>query len=229
MGEAAAWIITALVAWLGVNLVAIAAGARIARLRRVDAGASGSDERVTPPPPHATPADDGYASLLLTRLVVHARRMLGVDQAILLLRGQGQPNRLIVVAAHGTEEDVVGRAIPIRGALGGLVSDRPLRHGPLEEVVPDGGAATAITAAAAAPATGASRACRRPPSSSNWPTCPASRRSPSSSAPSPSAGTARGSRTACSATRSRSRAGSSPRASPWTRCSPTTAPRPRAR
>src|SRR5439155_10541189 len=151
MGEAAAWIITALVAWLGVNLVAIAAGARIARLRRVDAGASGSDERVTPPPPHATPADDGYASLLLTRLVVHARRMLGVDQAILLLRGSPQPNRLIIVAAHGTEEDLVGRAIPIRGVLRGLVSDRPLRHGPLDEVVPESGAATAITAAAPAP------------------------------------------------------------------------------
>ena len=151
MGTAAAWIISALVAWLGVNLVAVAAGAKIARLRRVDAAGSGADEPITPRLPRATPAVDGYASLLPTRLVVHARRMLGVDQAILLLRGQGQPNRLIVVAAHGTEEDLVGRAIPIRGALGGLVSDRPLRHGPLEEVVPDGGAATAITAAAAAP------------------------------------------------------------------------------
>ncbi|MFL5957885.1 MAG: GAF domain-containing protein, partial [Solirubrobacterales bacterium] len=151
MGAAIGWPLAALAAWLGLNVLAVAAGVRIVRLRRRGAGAIEADEPVRFEPVRERPTGDGYASLLLTRLVVHARRVLGVDQAILLVRGHRRPNRLIVVAAHGAEKDLVGQAVPVRGVLQRLVSDRPLRHGPLEEIVPDGGSATAMTAAAPVP------------------------------------------------------------------------------
>jgi hypothetical protein len=45
----------------------------------------------------------------------------------------------------------VGRSVPIRGVLRRLVSDRPLRHGPLHDIVPSAGLATSISAAAPVP------------------------------------------------------------------------------
>jgi hypothetical protein len=138
-------------AWLGLNLLALAAGGRVARLRRPHGVVSRVDESAERRTPRVMPTNDGYASLLLTRLVVHARRVLGVDQAIMLVGDHRRPNHLIVVATHGSDEDLVGRVVPIRGVLGRVVSDRPLRHGPLDEIVPDAGVATAITAAARIP------------------------------------------------------------------------------
>jgi hypothetical protein len=140
-----------LASWAGVNVVAVAAGGRVARLRRRHGLTTRIDDGAIAQPPRVTPTSDGYASLLLTRLVVHARRVLDVNQAIMLVQEQRRPNRLIVVAAHGADEDLVGRAVPIQGVLRRLVSDRPLRHGPLEEIVPNAGAGTAITAAARVP------------------------------------------------------------------------------
>ena len=139
-----------LAAWVGINLLGMAAGSRVARLRGRDAHRRVRD-RPPQQAPRVRPASDGYASLLLARLVVHARRVLGVDQAILLVREDRRPNHLIVVAAHGADDDLVGRAVRIQGVLRRVVSDRPLLHGPLDEIVPNAGVATAITAAARIP------------------------------------------------------------------------------
>jgi hypothetical protein len=145
------WPLVAVAAWLAVNALAILAGARVARRRGADVGAARDELRSAPTPARHRAMDDGYVSLLLNRLVVHARRMLDVDQAILLVREPRNPQRVIVVAAHGTDADVVGRSIPIRGVLRRLVSDRPLLHGPLHDIVPSAGLATSISAAAPVP------------------------------------------------------------------------------
>src|SRR3954466_1822735 len=92
-----------LASWVGFNVVAVAAGDRVARLRRRHGLTTRIDEGAILQPARVTPTSDGYVSLLLTRLVVHARRVLGVNQAIMLVQEQRRPNRLIVVAAHGAD------------------------------------------------------------------------------------------------------------------------------
>src|SRR5215218_3043988 len=54
---------------------------------------------------------DGYGSLLVSRLLVQACRVVGAPEACLLLRDPNRPDALVPVAAHGLDEGVIGRRI----------------------------------------------------------------------------------------------------------------------
>src|SRR4051794_38723480 len=54
---------------------------------------------------------DGYASLLISRLVVQACRVVGAPEACLLLRDAHDPYALVPVASHGLDEGLIGRRI----------------------------------------------------------------------------------------------------------------------
>jgi hypothetical protein len=59
---------------------------------------------------YAAPVD-GYASLLVSRLVVQASRVVGAPEACLLLRDANDPDALVPVASHGLDEGLIGRRI----------------------------------------------------------------------------------------------------------------------
>jgi hypothetical protein len=63
------------------------------------------------------PDVNGYSSILLSRLVVQTCRVLAVERACLLVRYNGDPDRLTVVAEHGLDADVIGRRLPSDAAL----------------------------------------------------------------------------------------------------------------
>ncbi len=68
--------------------------------------------RRRPAPEPASPAyEELYGSLLLKRLAVQARRVLAADRCAILLEDPGDPRALIVIAAHGLDEDHIGRRI----------------------------------------------------------------------------------------------------------------------
>src|SRR3954447_8826896 len=78
---------------------------------------------------YAAPVD-GYASLLVSRLVVQACRVVGASEACLLLRDAHDPAALVPVASHGLDEGLIGRRIATGGkgwALELVASDGTLR------------------------------------------------------------------------------------------------------
>jgi hypothetical protein len=100
-----------LVCMLVLNFVIVPLlGLRIGSRRRMAAAASGSGLRT-----------DGYGSILLSRLVVQACRVLGVEKACLLVADGDDPRRMIAVVGHGMDEDVIGERVildvPLQDAL----------------------------------------------------------------------------------------------------------------
>jgi len=127
--------------WLGVNLVVVLAGGRLARVRKAAAIRRAAEPAAPPAPAAPAPAvvapravtpqperrelrTDGYGPILLARLVVQACRVLAVDKACLLVRDPADPSRLIAVATHGLDADVIGRRVPREGPM-----DAALRTG----------------------------------------------------------------------------------------------------
>jgi HD domain len=124
---------------LALNFVAVPLlGRRLASRRRA---ASGLGER-------AGRNVDGYASILLSRLVVQACRILALDRACLLVSDAGDPDRLVAVVGHGVDEDVIGSRMPVDGPLlAALHSGEPQRID-ASVVLPGSGGGAAVTAAA---------------------------------------------------------------------------------
>jgi HD-GYP domain-containing protein (c-di-GMP phosphodiesterase class II) len=69
-----------------------------------------------------------HSPLVLERLCVHARAVLGVDEAVVFVRDPGSQGELTALAAAGTAEEVVGRRFPPAGGHAGLAmsSGQPL-------------------------------------------------------------------------------------------------------
>jgi hypothetical protein len=94
-------------AWIGLNLVVFVAIARRTRGR--------PEPRLRAPrrASYAAPVD-GYASLLLSRLIVQTCRVAGTPEACVLLRDTGAAaDTLVPVASHGLDEALIGRRIAI--------------------------------------------------------------------------------------------------------------------
>lgn len=74
-----------------------------------------------------------HSPLVLERLCVHARDLLGVDEAAVFARDPASPGELTALAAVGMGDGVVGERFPAAGGLAGLAmsSGQPL-------YVPDG-------------------------------------------------------------------------------------------
>lgn len=85
-----------------------------------------------------------HSPLVLERLCVHARDLLGVDEAAVFARDAVTPSELTALAAVGMGTGVVGERFPAAGALAGLAmsSGQPL-YAPdaerLERPLPEGG------------------------------------------------------------------------------------------
>jgi hypothetical protein len=87
---------------------------------------------------YAAPVD-GYASLLVSRLVVQACRVVGAPEACLLLRDSHDPDALVPVASHGLDEGLIGRRIATGEAgwaLELVASDGTLRDASTAVAVP---------------------------------------------------------------------------------------------
>ena len=97
-------LIIVLALWLGLNLLVFALVAR--RARRRPEGRAPAPRRAS----YAAPVD-GYASLLLSRLVVQTSRVIGSSEACVLLRDATSPDALVPVASHGLDEGLIGRRI----------------------------------------------------------------------------------------------------------------------
>src|SRR4051794_1575054 len=69
-----------------------------------------------------------HSPLVLERLSVHARAVLGVDEAVVFVRDPGSQGELTALAAAGATEGVVGRRFPPAGGHAGLAmsSGQPL-------------------------------------------------------------------------------------------------------
>jgi HD-GYP domain-containing protein (c-di-GMP phosphodiesterase class II) len=61
-----------------------------------------------------------HSPLVLERLCVHARAVLGVDEAVVFVRAPGSQGELTALAAAGNGEEVVGRRFPPAGGHAGL-------------------------------------------------------------------------------------------------------------
>jgi HD-GYP domain-containing protein (c-di-GMP phosphodiesterase class II) len=59
-----------------------------------------------------TPKSAGYAGLVHERLLQHACRVQGVEEACLLVYDRDRPGRCVVVAGHGIDVDLLGRRFP---------------------------------------------------------------------------------------------------------------------
>jgi HD-GYP domain-containing protein (c-di-GMP phosphodiesterase class II) len=69
-----------------------------------------------------------HSPLVLERLCVHARDLLGVDKAAVFARDPDTPAELVALAAVGLGEGAVGERVPAAGGLAGLAmsSGQPL-------------------------------------------------------------------------------------------------------
>lgn len=94
----------ALALWIGLNVAIFVVVARRAR-NRPDRRRFAIRRR------HWAAPVDGYASLLLSRVVIHACRVVGASEACLLLRDARTPETLVPVASHGLDEGLIGRRI----------------------------------------------------------------------------------------------------------------------
>ena len=93
-----------LAAWLVINLAVFLLAAR--RARTATDRRSGAFGRTS-----YAAAVDGYASLLLFRLLVQTCRVVGAEEACLFLRDPRNPEQLVPVASHGLDEGVLGRRL----------------------------------------------------------------------------------------------------------------------
>jgi putative nucleotidyltransferase with HDIG domain len=62
-----------------------------------------------------SPQQLGYSSVVLDRLVHHARGVLGFEQAWIVVRAPGDPGGFIAVAGAGTDPDLIGRRLHAAG------------------------------------------------------------------------------------------------------------------
>ena len=97
-------LLTLLVLWLALNVLVFALIAR--RSRRQQERPPGAPRRRS----YAAPVD-GYASLLLSRLVVQTCRIVGAPEVCLLVRDTRSADALVPVATHGLDEGLIGRRI----------------------------------------------------------------------------------------------------------------------
>ena len=68
-------------------------------------------------------APGAYGNVVLDRLCRNACRIIGVEQACILVRDRTDPRLVIVVAARGLDDDVVGRRLAAdEGAVGRVLS-----------------------------------------------------------------------------------------------------------
>jgi HD-GYP domain-containing protein (c-di-GMP phosphodiesterase class II) len=69
----------------------------------------------TYPTPSAgeTMAASGYHGIVLDRLAKQAVEILDVEESCIFARDQGDPNMAIVAAAHGADEAIVGKRVPV--------------------------------------------------------------------------------------------------------------------
>lgn len=77
----------------------------------------------------AVPAASGdqrcepYGALLLSRLVLHARRVLAVERACVMLVSPARPGHAVVAEAQGVDDELIGRQMrlgaPLRRAMSG--------------------------------------------------------------------------------------------------------------
>ncbi|HKO28159.1 MAG TPA: HD domain-containing phosphohydrolase [Solirubrobacteraceae bacterium] len=100
-------------AWLVLNFLAVPALLLIATRRRAQEPAGLRRARLV--------SAEAYVSILPSRLIVQACRILGVDRACLLVGADD--GGLIVVAAHGMGEEVIGERTAIGAAVPFSASD----------------------------------------------------------------------------------------------------------
>jgi HD-GYP domain-containing protein (c-di-GMP phosphodiesterase class II) len=88
-------------------------------------GANGPPPFITPP---MTPSDAGYAGLVLQRLTVHTRDMLGASEVCLMVREDHSPHRLRTVAEQGVGAEAILEAPPPRHRIASLAmaDSRPI-------------------------------------------------------------------------------------------------------
>jgi len=77
-----------------------------------------------------SPQQLGYSSVVLDRLAQHARRVLGFEQAWVVVRAPGDAGGFIAVAGAGTDPDLIGQRLHAAGL--GAVAAAPFLAG-LEE------------------------------------------------------------------------------------------------
>jgi hypothetical protein len=98
------------------------------------------------------PDVEGYASILLSRLMVQTCRVLAFEKACLLVGGGGgDPPRLTVVVAHGLDEDMIGRRVPVEGPLRGALQGYGPERTDLRAVLPPLDSPTAVAAGVTTP------------------------------------------------------------------------------
>ncbi len=91
-------------AWIGLNVVVFAVLVRRSTRRRE------RRPRVLGRPASTAPVE-GYASVLLLRVLIQICRVAGAHEGCVLLRDPSQPDVLVPVATHGLDEGAVGRRI----------------------------------------------------------------------------------------------------------------------
>jgi HD-GYP domain-containing protein (c-di-GMP phosphodiesterase class II) len=105
---------------------------------------------------HSMPGDaiagSGYHGIVLDRLAKQAAEILAVDESCIFVRDHADPDMAIVAAAHGADEAIVGKRVPI-----GLEHSRA-RQGALVQLSWEGDVQGALSVGSAA---------SKPPSSSN--------------------------------------------------------------
>jgi hypothetical protein len=94
-------------AWLALNVAVVVLAARRGRAR--------PDRRPAKRPTRRSyaAAVDGYASLLLFRVLVQTCRVVGAREACLFLSDPSRPDALVPVASHGLDEGALGRRIDV--------------------------------------------------------------------------------------------------------------------
>jgi hypothetical protein len=92
---------------------------------------------------------DGYASVLLSRLVVQTCRVLAVERACLLVADRRDPDRMIAVAAHGLDENVIGDSVTVGGPLQSALRSGTAQHADASGLLPAFGPGTAVAMPAA--------------------------------------------------------------------------------
>jgi len=135
-------IVILIAAWLALNFLLVPATGLLLTQRRRAHEPSGL---LDPPGSSA----DAYVSILLSRLMAQACRVLGVEQTTLLVRDGADERGFIAVAAHGMPENVIGRRVPIEDALASPVGRAVARD--LRRILPEAAADAGVAISAATP------------------------------------------------------------------------------
>jgi len=119
--------------WVGVSLLAylvVLPMLRIAKREDAREHPRGLAEPASGGVP--SPQRLGYSSVVLERLAQHTRTVIGVHEAWIAIRPPGDHRAQTVVAAAGSDPDVIGRRVSSPSAeLGGLASAPVMVHGHL--------------------------------------------------------------------------------------------------